>query len=632
MLKGRVLSSLSDVFVKRRLWSDAEPICVETIGVLSRSFEGQDEALHSNLGIQHYQLSVVKRNLKKLEEALENAVKAYEHVIQSKLKMEFSSSIARQRADILDAMGRFEDAKTVMLDHVERLKAMEATAKQQREQQLALKSGDEEDDDNAAESPAAPPAPAPTNMADNLLFLARLNFEHAHYTDAIELLKNAFALVPSPYYLSMLASAQFEAGLNDEAVATQAQLKKLRPGQEMPICTSQLFITKLHYLRQTKLDGKWVFHIEVENKPLVPMGTELRLKAGALVECFVRRHADPDEPIGALSTASLASTSTSNPITQGPYTYVLKGDEKDNAIKIRGLIPSTAKIEPSAYYEIVLHCYASPQDKAHKVGTHRQLVKATAFNAIAFQRLLGESPLTAADLGEDDEDLEDYALPEPTEVIEDMEEEVAEIHADEVAADVVEVEADETLVVSLPKENADSVKEKEVQEEAVEAQKEEQKIHDEIQLAKQEVEEDEKLAAEPEAAPVEALKEAEAVVEEAKQVEEAPKQSESVAEVAEEVAKVVENAVEEVAVEETQEKEESNTEAVAVVEEEAPVQPKEEAVEEQVVVVVVEDEKPEIAAEEVVAEESAPTEEEKAVVSEENAQDADVAVSEEAQE
>src|SRR5688500_16426189 len=90
LYKGRILSTLCDSAVKRKQWSEAETICQEVIDCFQLSFANQEEQLHTNLGIQYYQLAVIKRSLKKLEEAIHCTRNAYEHIVQSKLKPEFS--------------------------------------------------------------------------------------------------------------------------------------------------------------------------------------------------------------------------------------------------------------------------------------------------------------------------------------------------------------------------------------------------------------------------------------------------------------------------------------------------------------------------------------------------------------
>src|SRR5690606_19296690 len=124
LLLSRVTSALSDLLIKARRWEEAEKICIETIGLMQKCFEDQPESLHSNLAIQEYQIAVVRKNLKKFDEALESVVRAYEHATESKLKLDFMSAVARQRADILDALDRVEDAKAVMKDHLERMEAL----------------------------------------------------------------------------------------------------------------------------------------------------------------------------------------------------------------------------------------------------------------------------------------------------------------------------------------------------------------------------------------------------------------------------------------------------------------------------------------------------------------------------
>jgi tetratricopeptide (TPR) repeat protein len=426
LYKGRILSSLSDIYVKRKLWEEAEGMCLETIKLFESSFAGQDDTLNSNLGIQYYQLAVVKRNLKKLEEAVECNKTAYDYVTKSKLKAEFASAIARQRSDVLDALGRFDEAKVVMLDHIERIEALQKASESEK------KDGEDVDENDENPSQTSPKQVSAHNLTDNMLFLARLHFEHEEYEASIDYLKKAYEIVPSPYYLSMLASAQFEAGLNDDALATQSQLKKLRPGGEMPISSSRFLLTKTHHLRQAKADGDWTVNIQVENKPVVPLGSEMKLKPGTLIECFVRRHYDADEAV----------TEQNNSV--GPFIYIVKGDEVDNCIIIKGHL--LKKLESSKIYEIVLNIYASQQDKSQKLGSHRQLARALSFNTIQMSRMMGENYPAIVD--ELSEDLDDYALPEPRE----REEEFVDSFDEEEET----IMADESVVAAVPSSSSSS--------------------------------------------------------------------------------------------------------------------------------------------------------------------------------
>lgn len=429
MLKGRVLSNLSDQFIKRKMWVEAEPVCAETCAIFEKTFAEQEDNLNSNLGLQKYQLCIVKRNLKKLDEALAAATSSYEYTTKSKLRSEFSSAVARQRADILDALGRYPEAKQTMQDHLERLAS----------QEVAAKPAD-------GEEPSGPPAPSPNNRSDNLLFLARLSFEHSDYDEAIKLLKQAYELVPSPYYLSMLASSQFEAGLNEDALKTQADLKRLRINGEMPITASRLLLTRNFHIRQKKLDGAWTFDIAVENKPETPMGTTHHLKADNIIECYVRVHYDPEEAI---------PVDAPKPI--GPFVYTVKGDEADNVIKIRGILP---KVLAATVYEIVLTSYNS-KERTERLGTHRQLARAQAYNATAYKFANLGSPF-----GDEDEEFddEDYILPESIEEHliqehpqqeahheEDDDEEVETLNADELhAAESAEAPSPSESTISAP--------------------------------------------------------------------------------------------------------------------------------------------------------------------------------------
>lgn len=417
LLKGRVLATLSDSMVRRQLWAEAEAVCEETIESMKKGFEGQDAMLFTNLAIQYYQLAGVQRGLKAYEKAAESSKIAYEHVVKSKLQPEFWSQVARQRADLLDALDRFEEAKTVMAEHLERIEAHHeivsaevasklAKQKAKNEKLLAgqmdANEDDEDDEDDIDEDATSQTQQTANqkhvnNVADNCMFLGRLHFERGYYAEAITYLEKAHGLHPNYHYLSILAGAQFESGLNTEAVATQAKLKELRPMGEMPISTSRTMLTKTHYLRQAKRDGAWVFAITVENKTLTPLSEEHRLPVGSYIEAFVRRFYSPDEAIestaGALKNRSL-----------GPYTYTVTGEEKDSILKINGIL--SEKLENGKVYEIVLFAYSSAEDKSNRIATHRQLARASDINNVFRNSMLSGAPFSQEEL---EEDLDDYA-------------------------------------------------------------------------------------------------------------------------------------------------------------------------------------------------------------------------------
>lgn len=446
LLKGRVLATLSDAMVRRQMWAEAETICEETIVSMQLGFEGQEAMLFTNLAIQHYQLAGVQRGLKKYEAAAESSKIAYENVVKSKLAPDFWSQVARQRADLLDALDRFDEAKQVMVDHLKRIEAhhesltanlAEKLAKQKvRAEKIAsgqmpeeedglLEEDDEDDDDDdidedsAAQSQQAVNQKHISTVADNHMFLGRLNFERGFYAEAAEALEQAYAMSPNYHYLSMLACAQFELGLAAEAVATQNKIKESRPHGEMPIATSRALITKTHYLRQAKRDGPWVFSIEVENKKTSPLAETTRLTAGTFIEAFVRRHYSPDEAVPAGNKKNRS---------QGPYTYTVTGEEKDCFMKIKGLLSDA--LENGKIYEIVLFAYSSAE-KTERIATHRQLARAADINNVFRSSMLSGAPFSKEQL---EEELDDYTLPVKGEnAVEEEDEE--EIVAEEINAD-----------------------------------------------------------------------------------------------------------------------------------------------------------------------------------------------------
>lgn len=477
--------------MREQRWKEAEDVCAETVEAMSKSFEGQDAMLATNLGVNYYQLAAVKRGLKKYEEAAECSLLAYESIVKSKLAMDFWSQVARQRADLLDVLGRFDEAKQVIEDHLERIEARHEAAVVERAQAQAKRKAkaeraaeriangqepedeeDEEDDDddedeNAAynEQVASQGADAAslkhsTNIADNYMFLARLHFEHGEYERCIELLQKAHAMVPNFHYLSLLACAQFEAGLNKEAVATQTQIKKMRGYGELPISTSRTMLTKAHYLRQvSKKEAKWVFCIKLENKRVTPLSEEGRLPIGAYLEVFVRQHTSPvddssaSDAAGAASYASVVAPSYASVASAGtkpknrsfgPYTYVVTGDEKDNTLEIKGLLPGS--IEARSVYEIVVYAYPNGE-KASRIATHRQMARATD----AVSALLGISSASALRSAEDmEEDIDSYSLPETSTGDAEDEEEVEETKSE--GEKVEEINADSQASSSAPKE------------------------------------------------------------------------------------------------------------------------------------------------------------------------------------
>ena len=402
MFKARVVAALADQFIKRKTWEEAEAHAQTSCDLFEAHMEGSEDARNSTVGIQKYQLCVVKKNLKKLDEALAAAEQAYEYIIKSKMRAEFSSAIARQRADILDALGRFPEAKAVVLDHLERLEALPVVAAN-------------------PDDPQSQPPP-PTNRADNLLFLARLHFEHGEYDEAIKLLKSAHEIVPSPYYLSLLAGAQFEAGLTEDALNTQTQLRRSRISGEFPISSSKLLITRVFSLRQKKLDGPWTFDIELELKTTNPMGTDYRTAAGSIIEAVVRRHYETDEvaPVDA-------------PKPSGPFRYTVTGTEVDGSVKLKGLV---SKCDPMAVYEIVITILDGTTKE--KLGVHRQLARANSYTPRSRYAALGEGSEF------DDEEMDDYALPE---TVEELIEEDAAAAEDE---EIEEIMADEATVAHIP--------------------------------------------------------------------------------------------------------------------------------------------------------------------------------------
>lgn len=446
LLKGRVLATLSDAMVRRQSWADAEQICEETIAAMRRGFEGQETMLFTNLAIQYYQLAGVQRGLKKFKEASEASKTSYEYVVKSKLQPEFWSQVARQRADLLDALDLFEEAKLVMIDHLERIEAhhesLSATYAQKLAKQKAraekLVSGempteedllDDEDDEDLDEDAASQSQQAVnqkhlTNVADNCMFLGRLHFERGFFNDAIIFLEKAHSMAPNYHYLSMLACAQFEAGLAADAVITQSKIKELRSVGEMPISTSRAMLTKVHFLRQAKRDGPWVFSIEVENKKQAPLSEIHRLPAGTYIEAFVRRHYSPDEAVPAGTKKN----------SLGPYTYVVTTEEKDSILKINGLL--SEKLEHGKVHEIVLFAYPSADEKSNRIATHRQLVRSADINHVFRSSMISGAPFTQDQL---EEDLADYALPDGQ--VESTEDDVAEeINADAAASSSAAVE------------------------------------------------------------------------------------------------------------------------------------------------------------------------------------------------
>jgi tetratricopeptide (TPR) repeat protein len=396
LYKGRVLSTLSDAAVKRKAWAEAEAYCEEVLTLYSKSFAGQEEQLNTNLGIQYYQLTVVKRNLKKLDEAVECAIKAYQHIIQSKLKPEFSSAIARQRADILDGLNRYDEAKAVMIDHIERMEAKHKASLEAKQEKDKTVKSEEDDEISPDESQSPENMVSPNNLTDNMLFLARLQFEHEEYDEAVTWLRKAIEVFPSPYYSSMLAAVLFDAGRVDEALEVQAQLKKTRTTGDFPIAASRNLLTKVHYLRQSKLDGPWTVHIQVTNQAIKTLDDTLRLKPGSLLELYVRRHYNADEAVAGAA------------VTMGPFVYIVKGDEPDNILTIKGILPQA--LQSNAVYEIVIRQYPSQNEKSPEslLGTHRQLARAMAYSSLSMSNLMGP-PDDFSD------DLDDYALPEPSE-------------------------------------------------------------------------------------------------------------------------------------------------------------------------------------------------------------------------
>lgn len=546
LLKGRVLATLSDAMVRRQSWAAAEEICEETIQAMQKGFEGQDTMLFTNLAIQYYQLAGVQRGLKKFKEAAESAKTSYEYVVKSKLQPEFWSQVARQRADILDALNLFDEAKAVMVDHLERIEAHHESLSATFAQKLAkqkvraekLVSGempteedllddeDDEDDldeDTATQSQQTVNQKHLTNVADNCMFLGRLHFERGFFNDAIAYLEKAHSMASNYHYLSMLACAQFEAGLAADAVITQNKIKELRSVGEMPISTSRAMLTKVHFLRQAKRDGPWVFSIEVENKKQSPLSEVHRLPAGTYIEAFVRRHYSPDEVIPAGTKKH----------SLGPYTYVVTNEEKDSILKINGLL--SEKLEHGKVYEIVLFAYPSAVEKSNRIAAHRQLVRSADINHVFRSSMLSGAPFTQEQL---EEDLDDYALPDTDAAVESTEE------GEDVSE---EINADAAASSSAPAEQSTS---------ATEASSEE-KVEEIVAEEKtEEVKVEEPAAPAPVAVEAVEEKQAEEKVEEVK-VEE-PIVAAPVVEAVEAVVEKIEEIVEEVVA------------APAVVEESAP--------------------------------------------------------------
>jgi len=437
--KAKLLSSLSDLATKQHKWEDAEKYGMEAVELYEKTLVDHDEQRFVQLGISYFQLISAKRSLKKMEDALECAVKAYENLIKSKLKPDFSSAAARQRADILDILGRYDEAISVVRDHIERIEALRASSLEAAAANKDKTVDDENGDDDDEAAPGGAPAVSVHLIGDNLLFLARLMFQHSDYADSIAACQKAIALSPSPYYYSLLSSVQFEAGRMADALETQTQLKKIRPTGELPIATSKNLLTKSSHIRQPKLDGPWTVLMHLANQNIKIGDDALRLPAGTLLEMYVRRHLDAHEPV------------TGDATPMGPFIYIVKGDENNQTLIMKCLLPKA--LESNGVYEIIIHQYPSQDQRTaeQRIGTHRQMTRATAYSSISLHHLNGMPAPPGADDSSDD--LDDYVLPEPRDD-EDIESEAVLAHAPAPIIEDIdndEIDADEqSVVIAVP--------------------------------------------------------------------------------------------------------------------------------------------------------------------------------------
>ncbi|XP_049850573.1 titin-like [Schistocerca gregaria] len=367
LLQGRVCAACSDVYMGLNDWEKSEKYIRRSIETFSNAFSDSSSSL-ANLTVQYYQLSIVQTRLRDYEAAMRSVVEAQSCFKESKLPENMLSAIVRQRADVLVALGSYDEAKSLIMSHMEKM-------------------------EEVLPSESYSPSESSQDISMNMLYLARLYYDLGDYAESASLLRKALDAYASPTVLAFLATALFDLGRNDEAAEMQDRIKSLASGSNLPLTISKCLRTVSCSVSRKDSTSPYIYRLVLEIRHHISDTTSMKLNPGNYLEIIVRPHLSKD----GVPSSKLPSP----PPIRG---YTVSGNERNDAIKLKGFVSHSDQVQ---FYELVVVCYTDSQKK-EKLGAHHQLCRLSELTLqqkrIYLQMLSDKSGHSLADRESDDSD------------------------------------------------------------------------------------------------------------------------------------------------------------------------------------------------------------------------------------